>query len=106
VGFDAAGNLHSVSYQTFILGLQYWFPGKTGLSLAGTYSHLQSFNAATLANGAKNVVVRQEYASGAVFWDAVKAIRFGLEYAWLHQDFTAGGPTVDRRVQLSGWYVF
>jgi len=106
VGFDAAGNLHAVSYQTFIVGLQYWFPGKTGLSLAGNYSHLQSFNAATLAGGSKNVVVRQEYASGTVFWDAVKAIRFGLEYVWLHQDFNTGGPTVDRRVQLSGWYVF
>ncbi len=41
-----------------------------------------------------------------VFWDAAKAIRFGLEYAWLEQHFTDGAPSVDRRVQLSGWYVF
>jgi hypothetical protein len=106
VGFDAAGNLQAVSYQTFILGLQYWLPGSTGLSIAGNYSHLQSFNAATLANGNKNVVVRQQYASGAVFWDVVQPIRLGLEYAWLEQHFTDGSPSVDRRVQLSGWYVF
>jgi hypothetical protein len=106
VGFDAAGNLQAVSYQTFFLGLQYWLPGSTGLSIAGNYSHLQSFNAATLANGNKNVVVRQQYASGAVFWDVVQPIRLGLEYAWLEQHFTDGSPSVDRRVQLSGWYVF
>ena len=106
VGFDAAGNLQAVSYQTFIVGLQYWLPGSTGLSLAANYSHLQSFNAAALANGNKNVVVRQQYASGAVFWDVVQPIRFGLEYAWVEQHFTDGPPSVDRRVQLSGWYVF
>ena len=78
----------------------------TSLSLAANYSHLQSFNAALLANGNKNVLVRQQYASGAVFWDAAQAIRFGLEYAWLEQHFTEGPPSVDRRVQLSGWYVF
>jgi hypothetical protein len=106
VGFDAAGNLQAVSYQTFIVGLQYWLPGSTGLSVAANYSHLQSFNAATLANGNKNVVVRQQYASGALFWDVARPIRVGLEYAWLEQHFTDGGPSVDRRVQLSGWYVF
>ena len=51
VGFDAAGNLQAVSYQTFLVGLQYWLPGSTGLSLAANYSHLQSFNAAALASG-------------------------------------------------------
>jgi hypothetical protein len=106
VGFDAQGILHALSIQSFIVGLQYWLPGTTGLSLAGTYSHLQSFNAAALANGAKNVVVRQQYASGAVFWDVAQPIRLGLEFAWLQQDFTEGSPSVDRRVQLSGWYVF
>ena len=61
VGFDAAGNLQAVSYQTFIVGLQYWFPGKTGLSLAGNYSHLQSFNAAALANGATPQITEYHY---------------------------------------------
>jgi hypothetical protein len=106
VGFDATGILHAVSYQSFLLGLQYWLPGSTGLSLVANYSHLQSFNAAELAGGNKNVVVRQQYASGAIFWDVTQPIRFGLEYAWLEQHFTDGPPSVDRRVQLSGWYVF
>ena len=106
VGFDSAGVLHAVSWQSFILNLQYWFPGSTGLWVAATYSHIQSFNAAALAQGAKNVVVRSQYASGALFWDAARPVRFGLEFAWLRQDFTDPGPSVDRRVQLSGWYVF
>src|SRR5262249_29286783 len=106
VGFDSAGQLRAVSYQSFIVGLQYWLPGTTGLSVAGTYSHLQSFNAAELANGAKNVLVRQQYASGALFWDAARPIRVGLEFAWLEQHFNDGPPSVDRRAQLSAWYVF
>jgi len=106
VGFDAAGVLHAVSWQSYLLNLQYWLPGRTGLWVAATYSHIQSFNAAALAQGAKNVLVRSQYASGALFWDAARPIRFGLEFAWLRQDFTDGGPSVDRRVQLTGWYVF
>ena len=108
VGFTADGKLEAVSWQSFIVGVQYWLPGNTGLWLAGTYAHIQSFNAASLANGAKNVLVRSEYASGAVFWDAAKPIRLGLEGDWLKQDFNnaAPGPSVDRRVQLSAWYIF
>jgi hypothetical protein len=67
---------------------------------------LRSFNAATLANGDENVVIRQQYASGALFWDILGPIRLGLEFAWLQQQFTAGPPSVDRRFQLSTWYVF
>ena len=53
-------------------------------------------------------MVREEYASGALFWDVVRPVRVGLEFAWLRQSFSdrAPGPTVDRRVQLSAWYVF
>jgi hypothetical protein len=106
VGFDSSGALHAVSWQSFILGLQYWFPGNSGLWVAGTYSHLQSFNASALAAGAKTVFVRSQYASGALFWDAARPIRLGLEFAWLRQDFVDPGPSVDRRVQLTAWYVF
>ncbi|HVP62214.1 MAG TPA: hypothetical protein VMT11_16755 [Myxococcaceae bacterium] len=106
VGFDASNTLQAVSYQTLLLDLQYWLPGSTGLSVAANYSHLQSFNAAELAHGNKNVVVRQQYASGAVFWDAAAPLRFGLEFAWLEQHFIEGPQSVDRRVQLSSWYVF
>jgi hypothetical protein len=56
-----------------------------------------------LPNGAKNAVRR--YASGGVLWDAAKPIRFRLEFAWLEQHFN-DGRSVDRRVQLSGWYLF
>ena len=52
------------------------------------------------------MLVRQQYASGTLMWDAAQPIRFGLEYGWLEQNFTAGPPSVDRRVQLTGWYVF
>src|SRR5215831_4017668 len=106
VGFDSSGVLHAVSWQSYLVSLQYWFPGSTGLWVATTYSQIRSFNAATLAQGAKNVLLRSQYASGALFWDAARPIRFGLEFAWLRQDFADPGPSVDRRVQLSGWYVF
>ena len=106
VGFDASGTLHAVAWQSFIVNAQYWIPGKTGLWLAATYSQIRSPNAATLAQGAKNVLLRSQYASGSLFWDAAKPIRFGLEFAWLRQEFNDPNPSVDRRVQLSGWYVF
>jgi hypothetical protein len=106
VGFDSSGQLQAVSYQSFLAGLQYWLPRSTGLEFSANYTNSRSFNAASLANGDENVVVRQQFASGAMFWHPVEPIRFGLEYAWLQQQFTAGPHSVDRRVQLSTWYVF
>ena len=106
VGFDSDGNLHPVSWQSFMLGLQYWFPGDTGLWVSANYNHLQSFNATTLAHGSRTVFVKSQYASGALWWDAAKPLRVGLEFAWLKQDFVDPGPSVDRRVQLSAWYYF
>jgi hypothetical protein len=106
VGFDSAGNLHPVSWQSFMLGLQYSFPGSTGLWVSANYSHLQSFNATELAHGSRTVFVKEQYASGALLWDAAKPLRVGLEFAWLKQDFINPGPSVNRRVQLSGWYYF
>jgi hypothetical protein len=41
-------------------------------------------------------------ASGALFWDAARPIRLGLEFAWLRQDFVDPGPSVDRRAQPGG----
>ncbi len=108
VGFDRAGVLQAVAWQSFLLSLQYWLPGDSGLWLAATFAEARSSNATELAQGAKNVMVREEYASGALFWDVARPVRVGLEFAWLRQSFSdpAPGPTVDRRVQLSAWYVF
>ena len=106
VGFDSAGNLQPVSWQSFMLGLQYWFPGNTGLWVAANYSHLQSFNATTLAHGSRTVFVRSQYASGALLWEAAKPLRVGLELGWTKQDFVDPAPSVLRRVQLSAWYYF
>jgi hypothetical protein len=106
VGFDSSGVLHAVSWQSYIVGLQYWFPGNSGIWIAGTYSRLQSDNVAALSAGSRTAFVRSQNATGALFWDAARALRFGLEFDWLHQDFIDPGPSVNKRIQLSTYYVF
>jgi len=106
VGFDSSGVLHPVSWQSCIVGLQYWLPGQTGLWIAGTYSHLHSSNVATLSGGSRTSFVRSQNATASLFWDATRYLRFGLEFDWLKQDFIDSGPTVNKRIQFGTYYVF
>jgi hypothetical protein len=60
------------------------------------------------ALGATNAKVfdKSDWVDANLFVDANAAVRFGLEYAYFHQNYLDGSTAKDNRVQLSAFYIF
>ena len=100
------GVLHSLDWEGFLLGLQYYLPGNVWVS--ANYSHMHSRNISLYAIGgmAGKVIKTSDWTDGNLFWDATKAIRFGAECAWFRQRFIDDTTATDYREQLSAFYIF
>ena len=104
--FSADGKLNTINWRSYLVGLQYYLPILDGrVWVSANYSNMYSSNIAQFANPA-NVFERSNWADGNIFWDATNAVRFGLEYAWFHQNRPNGNTATDNRVQFSAWYLF
>ena len=104
--FDSSGNLHTINWLSYILGVQY-YPLQT-FWLSANFSHLNSSNAGdfvTTATASK-VFTRSWWADGNVFWDALPSVRFGLEYAYFHQTYANDKDAHNQRWQASGFFLF
>ena len=60
---------------------------------------------ATTSNASK-LFNKSDWADGNLFVDANAAVRFGLEYAYFHQNFLDGTTGKNNRVQFSAFYIF
>ena len=49
---------------------------------------------------------KSDWVDGNLFVDANAAVRFGLEYAYFHQNFLDGSTGKNSRVQFSAFYIF
>jgi hypothetical protein len=107
VVYDAGGLLHTIDWQSFLVGAQLYLPG--GLWLSGNFSRLSSPNMSDLANSitmAPNSMRISKWADGNLFWDLNKAVRFGGEVAWFNQIFVDNSTSTNWRFQGSMFYIF
>jgi len=104
VGFGANGKLNAINWRSFIVGLQYYFPGDGRFWVSGNYSQMYSFNVQNFGG----TYFRSNFAEANMFWDATNAIRFGLGYSWFRQNYVNpfNATATNNRVQLSAWYLF
>ena len=51
--FDAAGNLHAVKWQSYIIGIQYYLPPSGHVWVSANYSHMKSDNSTTYTTSNK-----------------------------------------------------
>jgi hypothetical protein len=105
VTFDAAGFLHTIEWQSFIIGLQYYLPPSGRVWITGNYSHTNSPNMDELGPPDR-VFNLANWFAGAIFWDATEALRFGVEYAWTGQSYVDGNDTHNHRGHIAGYYIF
>jgi hypothetical protein len=103
VAYDGSGGLHAIQWTSILAGLQYRLP-VAGLWVAGTFSHMHSNNSTDF--GGKAAFNQSLYVSGALFWDANKAMRFGGEYSHTEQTYGDDAKAKNERVQLSAFYIF
>ncbi len=115
VGYDDKDNLTAIGWRSFILGLQYYFPGGGNVFLTASYAQLNlaTPSLATTLVGAKpaSIVTQSQYVDAVLFWDATPAIRFALGYAFTRQIYASSTPDMadvatNHRVHFSAFYLF
>jgi hypothetical protein len=110
VTYDTNGVLHTIDWQSFIVGVQYYLPPSGSVWISANYDQLDSGNMASLSaagSGAGPALLKHsQFADGNIFWDLNKAVRFGAEFAWFKQKFVDDSTAKNYRTQLSAFYIF
>jgi hypothetical protein len=105
----AGGKPKVISWQSFIIGLQYYTPIDNGhVWLALNYSNLRSPNAEDFSSDSLKTRIfdHSQFVNAALFWDATQQVRFGVDYAWYEQTYVDNVKAHNSRAQFSGFYIF
>ena len=81
VTYDANGNLKTIDWRAFVIGLQYYLPiGGGRVWVAATYSRLESANILALTPEASRggVFIKQQYFDGSLFVTLTPAVQLGV----------------------------
>lgn len=111
VDYSPDGVLHPITWQSVIVGIQYYPPLPVRVWLSSNYSHISSpdihdlITSANVASAAK-LFRKADWADGNVFVDITSAVRFGLGFAWVRQLYLDGVVASNQRVQFSSLYIF
>jgi hypothetical protein len=94
VSFDTHGVLHSIDWQAFKVGLQYYLPPSGRLIFAANYTYSHSKNMSKLFPGGGSdiellghVADTSQYADANLFWDATPAVRLGISGQYTKTDY-------------------
>jgi hypothetical protein len=108
VTFDSQGHLHTIDWQSYIIGVQYYLPPSGKVWVSANYSGMKSDNAASYVNaaGSAKIFNKSYWADANLFVDLTSAVRLGAEYAYFHQTYGDGVAAKNTRLQFSGFYIF
>ncbi len=108
IAYTSDGVLHAIRWESYILGLQYYLPTPNRMFVAVNYSHMHSSDISALGTTSTKTRLfdKSDWVDGNLFVDANAAVRFGLEYAYFHQNFLDGSTGKNSRVQFSALYIF
>lgn len=106
--YTSTGELHTIDWQSFIVGAQYYLPPSGRVWISGNFSQLKSTNIDQYATGsmAPNVFKRSRWADGNLFVDLSQALRVGAEVAWSSQLMVDESSRHNWRLQTSAFYIF
>jgi hypothetical protein len=113
VTFDTVGILHTIDWQAFRVGLQYYLPptGRLFVSLNYTQAYSKNMSALFPRGGEEielltRVAERSHYADANVFWDATPAVRFGGSFQYTTVEYIDQQMPRNLRGMGQGVYVF
>lgn len=113
VSFDARGVLHTIDWQAFRVGLQYYLPPSGRLLFSANYTQAHSGNLAKLfpKGGAEiellvNIASTSRYADANLFWDATPAVRIGLSGQYTQVEYLDGAKPHNIRGMAQTVYQF
>jgi len=106
VGFTSNGVLHAIRWESVLVGLQYYLPTPNRIFVSANYSHLYSSDINALGATSAKLFNKADFVDGNLFVEANEAVRFGLEYAYYHQNYLDGSTAKNNRLQFSAYYIF
>jgi hypothetical protein len=113
VAFDQYERLHTINWQTFVVGLQYYLPPKGRIFVSANYSQGNSNNIASLYHpitprqpwiNPLGVFHASRYIDGNVFFDILPSVRTGFSYQWVQQKLTDDTVVHNHRVEMTVLY--
>jgi hypothetical protein len=105
VTYDTSGQLHTIDWLSYMVGIQYYLPPSGDVWLAANFSSMKSNNIGLYGSGSK-LFDKSLWADGNLFWDVNKAVRLGAEFAWFRQTYVDGFKAHNYRGQFSAFYIF
>jgi hypothetical protein len=113
VTFDSFGILHTIDWQTFMVGIQYYLPPRGRVILSGNLTEAYSKNMAELypKGGAEislltRVAQLSRYADANVFFDVTSAVRVAASFQYTATEYIDGETPRNLRWMASGLYFF
>jgi hypothetical protein len=114
VAFDSNNVLHTINWQTFVVGLQYYLPPSGRVFVSGNYSQGKSNNIASFYHPTSPnmqpwvnplaVFRSSRYIDGNIFFDITPAVRTGLSYQWVQQKLTDDTLVHNHRFEMTFLY--
>jgi hypothetical protein len=113
VTFDNAGLLHTIDWQTFMVGLQYYLPPTGRVIVSANYTQAYSQNMAALfpLGGAEIMIFSRvakllRYADANVFFDVTPAVRVGASFQYSTTEYVDGATPRNLRWMGQALYFF
>ena len=113
VAFDRREGIHTINWQTFIVGIQYYLPPTGRVFVSGNYSQGKSNNIATFYHpiapnqpwiNALGVFQSSRYADGNIFFDLTPTVRIGVSYQRVDQKLAEGTSVHNNRFESTFLY--
>jgi hypothetical protein len=111
VAYDTSYNLHTIDWQSFIVGIQYYLPIEGGkVWISGNLSQIKSNNIADLVaqtDAAKSkVYTKAMYWDVNVFADVYGPVRVAFGYAQYKQTYLDDQEAKNSRLNFNAYYLF
>ena len=113
VTFDGSGVLHTIDWQTFMGGIQYYLPPTGRVILTANFTEGYSKNMAQLfpRGGSEiellsRVAKLSRYADANVFWDVTPSVRVGASFQYTSTEYVDGETPRNLRYMAQALYFF
>jgi hypothetical protein len=108
VTYDNTGGLHTINWQTFLVGAQYYLPPSGKVFVSANFAQAHSNNVANWADPGQiaSIYDKTQYIDGNLFWDVTPAIRLAGSYQYLKQHFADNSSAHNTRTELTGYLWF
>jgi hypothetical protein len=108
VQYDSSGNLHTLNWQTFMVGIQYYLPPNGQVTIGANYTQGDADNITDglTGNALGNVMKQSQYFELVALGDITPAVRAGIAWQRIAQTRGDDVQSKNNRLELSVYFFF